>query len=345
MNDKLIFNSIAKVDETYVDECLEGLSETERANEIALNRRSSLLKTVFAAAISLAVIALAAPLLFVILRPVRSVPAPNSPSVSYENRIYVTDVDDDSSLIGVNVDYAGLHSSSPDENAPMGDRSFTFGSLIFDGTPVEGLSGYVLRRAYNTYDEYEYMDKNTGAVFEVDKNGSLGFYMNADDESWENIVSDDIGDEEAANIAKEFAGSFRNISDYEVSKISVNAPRIKTVFFQKTVNGFTTADRFQVDISYDGTVLGYTSYMTERIPANVKTDDIDIDAIDKAVADHLEKITGEGAVSKIEKTKTLLSLLSDGKRIIIEQYDLSVVQNDVLPGHVECIEVMIVLDE
>ena len=271
-------------------------------------------------------------------------PAPDptvAPDSNVKYDIFITDLTDSSSLAGVQVDYYQLHSTSAKENYSLGEKTFTFGSLTFDGIPLEGVFGYAMRREYNTYDEYEYLDKETGAFFDVDKEGSLGFYLHSDDGSWEKITSDHLDDERTAAIAREFAGSFRNISGYEISAIRESSSKIKTVYFQKTVNGILTTDRFQVDVSYDSVVLGYSSFMTDKISADIKTDDINIESIDKAVSDYLKDIIEENNITEIQKTKTLLSLLEDGKRIIIEQYDMKVGSGD---GHSECIEIMIVID-
>ena len=133
----------------------------------------------------------------------------------------------------------------------------------------------------------------------------------------------------------------QNLEQNEISAIRESSSKIKTVYFQKTVNGILTTDRFQVDVSYDSVVLGYSSFMTDKISADIKTDDINIESIDKAVSDYLKDIIEENNITEIQKTKTLLSLLEDGKRIIIEQYDMKVGSGD---GHSECIEIMIVID-
>lgn len=271
----------------------------------------------------------------------RSTTGSTTVPVSKDNLdISITDVTDSSSLIGVEINCSQIHSSPSHDKNPMGERSFTFGSLSFDGSPVEGPFGYVIRRGYNTYDEYAYMDKKTGAFFDVDIAGSLGLYMHSDDGSWENIVLDYMDDERAVTIAKEFAGSFRDITRYEVSAIKENSPKIKTVYFQKRVNGILTTDRFQVDVSYDAIVLGYSSYMTDKIPVEIRTDDINIEEIDIEVSNYLKDILESNNIAEINKAITMLSLLEDGKRIIIEQYDMRVGDD----GHSECIELMIVID-
>lgn len=211
----------------------------------------------------------------------------NKKDLSYEAKIM-----DYSDNVAIDVDYGSLTRLYDEQKYKEVIPEMEI-SVSIAGREVTGKYYQTYNRPNNYYPYFDYMISDNSGSFSVDDKGRIVSYINHEAiEKVDKLLTDD----EYVAIAKNFVESISGDEkiDWALFETTVTDGYYQegfyTIFFDKYINEFQTAECIYVKISYSGIIRSFISDMLGRIPEGIDMSLIKLKDTEAAVCSKLDEI-------------------------------------------------------